>query len=308
MRYERSFVLALALSAMGACEREGNGSPVAANAICEVVQPPVTLPRGLDETSGLAISGADPETLWSHNDSGGEPELYSIGRDGSRVGTVRVAGARNRDWEDMSAGPCPAGRCLFIGDFGDNEAVRDEVAVYLVPEPDPTGGPTLRAERFPFTYPGGPRDAEAMFVLPSGELYVVSKGRTSNVSLYRYPQPFRRDEVVEMEHVGDLTSTRPELAQQVTSAEASPDGEWVAIRSYAALMLYRSADLLAGRAATSLIDLSPLGEPQGEAVAMYDDGLVVLTSEASGEGPSGTLAVLRCSVDAEPSGAGAAEG
>lgn len=292
----RSVLPFLIVAALTGCTRDGNGAATALNAICEVTQSPAGLPDGLDESSGLAIGRSDPDLLWSHNDSGGEPELYAIRAGGGLIGTVRVVEARNRDWEDLSAGPCPAGSCLYIGEIGDNEAGRDEVAVYRVPEPRPDQAETEPAERFRFTYPGGPRDAESLFLLPDGEMYVVTKGRTSNVAVYRYPQPFRSDEVVELEHVVDLTASRTDLPQQVTAAEASPAGEWIAIRSYAHLMLYRPADLLAGRRATSMIDLAPLGEAQGEAVAIRDDGTVVLTSEASGDGPSGTIAVLSCSV------------
>lgn len=295
VRYSRAFVLAV-LAGLAGCANDGSGAAVEANAVCEVVSPPAGLPDGLEETSGLAISARDPDVLWTHNDSGGDPALYAVSPAGGRAEVVRVTGARNRDWEDLSAGPCPAGRCLYIGDIGDNEARRDEVAVYRVPEPAVGAAATEPAERFAFTYPGGPRDAESLFVLPDGELYVVSKGRTSNVAIYRFPQPFRSDRVVEMEHVADLSSTRADLPQQVTAAEASPDGEWVAVRTYATLMLYRATDLLAGGAATSIIDVSALGEPQGEAVAMYADGRVVLTSEAAGESPSGTIAVLQCTV------------
>lgn len=293
MRY-RSIILLAVPAALTGCAPDGNGATPEINAACEVLTPPAPLPDGLEETSGLALASGDAGAVWTHNDSGGDPALYAVRSGGAPVEIVRVAGARNRDWEALSAGPCPAGRCLYVGDIGDNEARRDEVAVYRVPEPDPGAAETQPAERFAFTYPGGPRDAESLFVLPDGEMYVVSKGRTSNVAVYRYPQPLRADEVVELEHVADLSSDRADLPQQVTGAEASPDGEWIAVRTYANLLLYRRADLLAGSPATSVIDLSALGEPQGEAVAIHDDGRVVLTSEASGEGPSGTIAVLQC--------------
>lgn len=285
---------------MAGCGQDGDDVAAEINATCEVVAAPALLQDGLDETSGLAISARGPDVLWTHNDSGGDPALFAVSLGGGAAEVVRVTGARNRDWEDLSVGPCPGGRCLYVGDIGDNAARRDDVAVYRVPEPPPGATETADAERFAFTYPGGPRDAESIFVLPDGELYVVSKGRTSNVAIYRYPQPFRAGEVVELEHVADLSTGRADLPQQVTAAEASPDGEWIAVRTYANLMLFRRADLLAGGAATSIIDLSALGEPQGEAVALYDDGRVVLTSEASGEGPSGTITVLQCSVGGEP--------
>jgi hypothetical protein len=41
------------------------------------------------------------------------------------------------DWEDVAAGPCPGGRCLYVADIGDNTASRPSVTVYRVPEPRP---------------------------------------------------------------------------------------------------------------------------------------------------------------------------
>ena len=46
---------------------------------------------------------------------------------------VRVAGARVQDWEDVAAGPCPGGNCLYVADIGDNRRVRDSVEVLRVP-------------------------------------------------------------------------------------------------------------------------------------------------------------------------------
>lgn len=275
---------------------------VGANATCEIVQPATPLPDGLDETSGLAISRRDTALIWSHNDSGDEARIFAVRADGTSVGVVEVSGARNRDWEDIAAGPCDGGDCLFIADIGDNRAARDEVAIYRVAEPNPTSGSSEAAERFRITYPGGPRDAESVFVLPDGELYVLSKGRTSNVALYRYPQPLRADEVVEMEHVADLSAEKVDLAAQVTGADASPDGRWVAVRSYGALSVYRTADLLAGRPAMTIIDLAPLGESQGEAVAITAGGRVKLTSEAGALRRSGTITMLQCEYRAGEAG------
>ena len=61
----------------------------------------------LVEASGLVASRAQPGLLWAHNDSGGAPEVFAIGEDGSDRGWS-VAGAAARDWEDMAAGPGPA--------------------------------------------------------------------------------------------------------------------------------------------------------------------------------------------------------
>lgn len=298
MRILRRGVLPLALSPLlAACSSDRGGAGAEVNAECRVLRTTAPLAERVDESSGLATAHVAPDMLWTHNDSGGEPELYAIRTDGTLVATVRVGGARNLDWEDLAAGPCEAGRCLYIGDIGDNEAARPNVAVYRIPEPAAADGETPAAERFRFTYPGGPRDAEALFVLPGGELYVVSKGRTSNVAIYRYPEPFRPDGTVQMEHVADITAGPADLGAQVTAAAASPDGRRVALRTYSQLLIFATADLLAGGPPTSVVDLAPLGQSQGEALALDDRGVVVLTSEAAGGAPRGSIVAMQCSVE-----------
>lgn len=302
----RRSLLALA-PLLVACAGEGDADrddlPGGVNAVCRIMETPVPIDARIDESSGVAIAAGAPDLFWTHNDSGGEPELYAVRSDGALVAAVRVGGASNRDWEDLAAGPCPQGRCLYIGEIGDNEARRGEVAVYRVREPAAIDAETPPAERFTFTYPGGPRDAEALFVLPDGGLYVISKGRTSNIAVYRYPQPLREGAAVVLEHVVDLTRGPADLGDQVTAADASPDGRRVAVRSYSQLMIFRTAELLAGAPPLSVIDLAALGQSQGEAVAIGNDGRIVLTGEAKEDADAGTIVKMRCSIDqpaAEP--------
>ena len=142
---------------------------------CEVVQRSTGLPPGLQETSGVVASQRHEGVIWTHNDSGGEAEVVGVYLDGRPAGRVRVRGARAEDWEDLALGPCAGeGSCLYIGDIGDGSANRSGITIYRIPEPDPATAPEVTAEVFPMRYPDGARDAEALFVLPSGELYLVS--------------------------------------------------------------------------------------------------------------------------------------
>lgn len=289
----------LATLAMG-CTSGANGAAQAAPG-CRIVQPSAPLPPGLDETSGVAASREHEGVLWTHNDSGGDPVVHALDQAGRLLGSVRLGGARARDWEDIASGPCSAGSCLFVGDIGDNNGKREEVTIYRVPEPRPGDRASARVDALPVRYPGGPRDAEALFVLPDGGLYIVSKGRNSSVALFRYPMPLRPGETVTLEEVATLAEGVQPIRDQVTGASASPSGEWVAIRTYRALFRFRSADLVAGRVTpVETLNLEPVGEAQGEAVALLDDERVVLTSEGGFRDAPGTLAVLRCTV---PSGA-----
>lgn len=273
-------VLGVALaSGCGAASGDEPPPPITA---CAVAAASVALPGPLHETSGAAMSRRHAGAWWSINDSGNAPEVFALDSAGRMLGRARVRGARNRDWEDMAAGPCAggAGDCLYVADVGDNDNERREVAVYRVPEPALEDDSTAAAERFLARYPDGPRDAEAFFVLPDGGAYVVTKGTREPVELYRLPLAASGTAVMERVRVLDPRERQP--PDRVTGAAATADGRWIAIRTYARLELWRRDELFgAGRPAVAT-PLGSLAEKQGEAVALGAGGRVLLTTEESG--------------------------
>lgn len=261
---------------------------------CAIVQTPVNLPQGADESSGVVVSRTFPGTLWTHNDSGGEAELFAVQGDGQLIGRVGITGATLVDWEDLAISECAVGSCLYIAETGDNQARRERVGIYRIPEPDPRASASEPAIFLPVRYPQGPRDAEALFVLPGEQIFLVSKGRVGDVELFRYPPPLRPGETVTLEQVRTLAEGPVPLEEQVTGAGASPSGDWVAIRSYKRLRIWPTAALLNDGVPSLIADLSPLGEVQGEAVALLDNGAVTLTSEGGFPAAPGTLSLLEC--------------
>ena len=91
----------------------------------------------IDEASGVVASRKNPGVLWVHNDSGGSARAFAMNTLGTHLGIYNILGAGAWDWEDMAAGPGPvAGQSyLFLGDIGDNAAVRSSIVVYRVAEP-----------------------------------------------------------------------------------------------------------------------------------------------------------------------------
>ncbi|MGH7481803.1 MAG: hypothetical protein ACRELV_06570 [Longimicrobiales bacterium] len=264
---------------------------------CAVPERVGALPEALREASGLAASRRHEGVLWTHDDSGGEPEIFAIDTAGRLLSTVRVTDATFTDWEDIEVGPCDVGDCIYIGDIGNNRRDRDSATIFVIPEPAPTETVSAPARRLRLRYPGGPAaDAEALFVLPGPAVYVISKGIEQPVTVFRYPGEPRPGVAVELEAVQTLTPEPVALPDQVTGAGASPDGDLVAVRTYTALQLYRPTD---GRLSAALldsagIDLTPAAEPQGEGVALGDGGNVWLVSER-GLDTIAPLSRLRCS-------------
>jgi hypothetical protein len=243
------------------------------------------VPAPVTEASGLAASRANAGVVWTHNDSGGAASLYALGGDGGITATASLTGATNRDWEDMARGPGPAGSpdWLYVGDIGDNGAVRGSVRVYRVAEPSldgvPPGGsfPVAPSGHVNLVYPDGARDSEALVVDPdSGDLFLITK-RESRSRVYRAPAPSFAGETVTLEYVRELGDNL------VTAADACPDGRTVLVRRYFGLDAYVGssvASALASSPSRRLVEV----EPQGETVAAAPDceGYYTL-SEGSGQ-------------------------
>ncbi|HEX8391974.1 MAG TPA: NUDIX hydrolase [Longimicrobium sp.] len=270
--------------------------PGAGSSLCRVDASALEMPAGVHESSGVAAGRRTPGVLWTHNDSG-EPVLFAMTARGQESGQVRVAGARVQDWEDIAAGPCPGGSCLFVGDVGDNEGARRSVTVYRVPEPAPTDRESRPAEALAATYPDGPHDTEALFVLPDGGIFLVSKGEIGPIALYRFPASARPGTTARLERIVELAGAGVKRRERVTGASASPDGRWVALRTLQTVSFYRTADLVAGRPGNPLqFDLTPLDEAQGEGIGWSENGAIYLTSEGGRRSAPATLARLICTL------------
>jgi hypothetical protein len=253
----------------------------------------------LRESSGITPSSR-PGVFWTHNDSGDGPVLYATDSVGQDLGRVRVRGAGAIDWEDIGAGPCVVvpGRCLYIGDIGDNRLRRLRVKIYRLVEPVPPSGKadTLRVvdvlDSLVLRYPGGARDAETVIVTPGGTLLIASKPRHGEPHLYtanlHAPPP------VVLADAGPLPiSVNAVSGRLLTGGGISPDGRWVVIRTYVSLHVFRidgTAHLFpsGGRDGIPI----PYVEAQGEGVAFDGPSRLVLTSE-QGSGGHGLLVRLR---------------
>jgi hypothetical protein len=250
---------------------------------------------GLSEASGLVASRATPGRLWSHNDSG-KPVIVAFDLKGNVTGHLAIGGARVEDWEAMATAACGSGTYLYIADIGDNSAKRREITIYRVPEPAAPGGSAQVDAVIRASYPDGAHDAETLLASPDGTLFVVTKGDTGQVALYRVPREARGSDALRLERVGaPLSKGSPAADARITDGAISPDGELVVLRTHGALIFYRAADFLKGSfRELRRVDLTSLGEPQGEGVAFGPSNTVYVAGEGGGKSQPGTLAVLSC--------------
>jgi len=298
MRIKWGIILAgWSLAGCQAHEAGGESSTVPLAAITH--SSPFADPR-LRESSGVAVSYRHPGVLWTHNDSGDDAWLYATDTLGRALGRIRLAGAANRDWEDLAVGPCGADRCVYLGDIGDNAGRRPEVQLYRLPEPDlPAGGESVveGAHTLRVTYPGGPDDVEAMLVDTSGAVHLITKGRSGLVRHLRIgPEAWELSQPVQAEDLGALPIVPDaRVGRLVTAAALARDGHRVVIRTYQEVYA-GELDARGGLALTGTpaCDIRAAG-PAGEAIDWLGDdaGTMVLTTERS-LGRSGTVTLVRC--------------
>ena len=305
MRYNALFLSCFALSVLGLIPTSGFAELPCSDFVMPKEAPDtIVLPSKLSEVSGLILS-SNPDYLWAHTDSYGEPELYLINRSGTLLRTYRIRNITNVDWEDIALGPCvPWGeqQCIFIADTGDNLFTRTDKRVIAVEEPDVSGTISKTSTKFKIDvlhtwniqYPASSAspdlsnpDAESIMVKPgSGEIYIVSKHSDNGLqSLYEMTR--FGDNAGKLTSLGSYSfrSTLSEYASfmglfnATTSAEFSPNGHHFAIRTYAAIYEY---DLIAYQNIAEAFQhpnerFASL-ELQGETVTYDADGKSFITS------------------------------
>ena len=270
--------------------------------VCHRSAAAVPLPDVLRETSGLAASLLHDNVFWTHNDRGNPPELFAIDSNGDVLRRIRLE-VPATDWEDIEISQCASGSCIFVADTGDNDGERERITIYRLEEPGLESDRLGPIETLHAQFPDGPRDVEALFVLPGTGLFLVSKGRREDIALYRYPLPQQQNAVVALERVRQLFPEPGNGDDRVTAATATSDGRRVGIRTGRSLYVYSVESLLgAGDVDPVVVDLGSLNERQGEGLAMPDLGSIWLSSEADSRDETAVLNRMMCTGATDGSG------
>ena len=138
------------------------------------------LDKILLENSGLVFYR---DKLWTINDSGGDPVLFSIDmRTGRCIQAIYIEGASNRDWEELAQDE----DFIYIFDIGNNNGRREELTIYkVIKDSIPlSGNARIHPEIIHYRYGDkeqntghfsrSPYDCEAAFVM-NDSLYLFTK-------------------------------------------------------------------------------------------------------------------------------------
>ena len=250
---------------------------------------PIEADPALTEISGAVVSKRTTDAVWVHEDSGHPTVLTEVGLDGEQISRWEVPGVEMVDWEDLAAIDDEGGtRHLVVGDIGDNLRSRDHVQLIRVPEPlqSGTGGVTDDPAVVRLHLPEGPRDAEALLVAPeTADVVVITKTVTGVAEVLVGAQAALAPDgaQVPLELVGTL---RLGPGEAVLAGDLSPDGGRLGLRTPTRVLVWahepdRPID-------ATLLDTTPCRGPStfdlfGEALAMLDDGYVLLGESAAPE-------------------------
>jgi len=255
----------------------------------------------LTEISGLVASRRHAGVYWTHNDSGGKPEVFALTLDGADLGSYAFPSATATDWEDIAIGSKAGatGSYIYAADIGDNAAelpfdglgtAREKVTIYRAPEPvlapKAPGLPLTGVERFDLVYPAGREDAEAVLVDPvTGDLVIVTKSPIGQSRILVAPAAAMvNGATITMQDFGTIQIIPPVKISTfpgtwLTGADISADGSLILLRTYQAVLAFARAKGESVPAALkhASCNAPQVDEGQGEAIAIAADGSRYLT-------------------------------
>ena len=145
----------------------------------------------LNECSGLAFSHRNAKRFWTHNDSGGMPQLFAVDQNGKSRGQCKLKGIDPTDWEDMASFKVGEIPYLLVADCGDNRGIRKSIQLYIFKEPNPDKSTTLdEFLTLKVNYDSGPQNCEAVAVdSKRKQIILIGKTRFLPASVHVLPLP-----------------------------------------------------------------------------------------------------------------------
>jgi hypothetical protein len=305
-------LLAAAPAVLGATAvADGGTQPAAPTTLVTVSDPRIS------ESSGLVASPTHDGLVWTVNDSGHTASVFGVSlASGRTVAVLRLTHTDARDWETMTAGRLPDGTgVLWIGDTGDNSAIRTSVVLRLVREPRrlPRAGGTVDVAPVSLRvrYPDGPKDVEALVLTRDGRLLLVTKelfvGTVYEVPRHAVAAALSGTSVTKPVTVRNVGGVRQSL---VTDGASLPDGR-IVLRGYVDAVVYTDRTRSdRGLQATQRVALPP--QNLGETLTVIDSGAALLVGSEGVKQPLWLVplraAATTARTSATPTGSATASG
>jgi len=253
------------------------------------------LSKSLEEVSGTEVV-SNSKLIWMLNDRGNKSKIYGVSKKGKIVKVIKV-NAKNNDWEDLTSDE--KGN-LYIGDFGNNESRRKNLAILKVNAKDLLSSKKVEVEKIRFYYPNQTNfppkskqlffDAESFF-FHKNSFYIFTKSRVKSkfgkTALYKIPATKGNHKA---EFISDFNSC-DEMNCWITSADISNDGKKVALLSPSSVLIfsdYNKDDFLSGKLTKMPFNYNS----QKEGITFKDNNTILITDEKA-HGVGGCLYELK---------------
>lgn len=196
------------------------------------------LPKQLKEASACEISKASP-LIWTIEDNHNHNILFGFNEKGELLKRITITNVENNDWEDLTSDD--EGN-IYIGDFGNNENDRQNLAIYKINASDLTKDEAQAESIIQFYYPEQtefpPKKKERIFDVESfffhnNKFYLFTKNRSSqfNGTTVLYEVDNDSSKKFAAKKIGSFVTCDQFNHCAVTSADISPNKDKVAILS-----------------------------------------------------------------------------
>ncbi len=240
------------------------------------------LPKELKEISGIAYSN---NLIYSIEDSGNENQVTVLDTSGTITNKIVVNNTQNIDWEDLTF---DTKGNLYIGDFGNNDNTRKDLAIYKIDQSNLKQKTTDIAYKISFDYPEQTEfppkkknllfDVEAFFEY-NNNFYLFTKNRSNHFdgTSYIYKIPNRAGHH-HAQLIKKITTCTDYHHCAITSAGISPDGSKFVLLTHSKIWLFEnySPDTITNAKMTEL-DLDHFS--QKEAICFKNNDALLIADE-----------------------------
>lgn len=257
-----------------------------------------SLPKALKEASACEISKSST-LIWTIEDNHNDNVLFGFNEKGELVKKIRITNVENNDWEDLTSDD--EGN-IYIGDFGNNDNERQNLAIYKINATD-LGKDEAKAESIvQFYYPEQTEfppkkkdriyDVESFFI-HNNRFYLFTKSRSSKFdgTTVLYEVENNPEKKLPAKKIGSFVTCEQFNHCAVTSADISPDKSKVAILSSDKVWIFtnwKGSNFFSGD--VEKIELNH--HTQKEGLCFRDNNTILITDEG-GKKQTGNIYELK---------------
>lgn len=242
------------------------------------------LPKALKEVSGIIFIQSSQLT-WALEDSGNANQIYGLNGQGKVEKAITIAQTQNIDWEDITK---DATENLYIGDFGNNDNIRKDLAIYKIDKDSLNNQSVIPSYKISFAYPEQTEfppkkskmvyDVEA-FIEYNNNFYLFTKNRSKGFDgttfLYKVPNQagFHQAQLL-----GQFKADGNYQNAAITSAAISPDRKKVVLLSHSQVWIFEnfaSDNFFSGK--VNKVSLNHFS--QKEAICFKDNKTLLIADE-----------------------------